>query len=262
MPFTISHAAAVLPLRRITRLPMAALMIGSMSPDFSYFFAHDDMERLATHSIPGLFWFCLPVSLAVWFLYVRVLEAPTIALLPESWAARITPSRRELTIERLSWVSVAILLGAFTHLVWDAFTHINSPVVNSVSGLRVVVFEWHGRPIRVFRLLQHLSSIMGLLILAFWGWLRVRAPLTESDREAPRPHGAITNNLRVAALALLVAATATLAVWGYRLHPAIPLERRLFHFAMGGMTGAVLAWCAIAAFVTWRKTVRNGRSAD
>jgi hypothetical protein len=176
MPFTISHAAAVLPFRKLTRLPLAALAIGSMSPDFSYFFAHDDMERLATHSIPGLFWFCLPVSLVVWFLYVRLLESPTMALLPESWAARITPSLSELTLPRLTIVSAAILLGALTHLVWDSFTHIHSPVVNAVPGLRVVVFEWHGRPIRVFRLLQHLSSIMGLLILAFWAWLRVRAP--------------------------------------------------------------------------------------
>ena len=36
MPFTISHAAAVLPLKK-SPLPLAALMIGSMSPDFSYF---------------------------------------------------------------------------------------------------------------------------------------------------------------------------------------------------------------------------------
>jgi hypothetical protein len=252
MPFTISHAAAVLPLRKLTRLPLAALAIGSMSPDFSYFFAHDDVERLATHSIAGLFWFCLPASLVVWFLYVRLLEAPSMALLPGAWAARITPSRSELTLARVSIVSAAILLGALTHLVWDAFTHIHSPVVNAVPGLRVVVFEWHGRPIRVFRLLQYLSSIAGLLILTIWAWLRVRAPSIPSLREAPSASASITNNLRVAALLVLVLATAAFAIWGYRLHPAISLERRLFYCAMGGMTGAALAWCALAAFVTWK----------
>jgi hypothetical protein len=259
MPFTISHAAAVLPLRKLKRLPLAALVIGSMSPDFSYFFAHDAMERLATHSIAGLFWFCLPVSLVVWLLYVRLLEAPTIALLPESWAARIKPSRSELTIARLSNVSAGILLGALTHLLWDAFTHINSPMVNAVPVLRVVVFEWHHRPIRVFRLLQHLSSIAGLLILAIYGWLHVRAPLTPSVHEPPRPSVSITNNLRVVALLVVIAATAALAIWGYRLHPAIPLERRLFYFAMGGMTGVVLAWCALAAFVTWKNRAASAR---
>jgi hypothetical protein len=259
MPFTISHAAAVLPLRRVTRLPLAALMIGSMSPDFSYFFAHDDMERIATHSIAGLFWFCLPVSLIAWFLYVRLLEPPTIALLPESWGARIMPSRSELSMARLSIVSAAILLGALTHLVWDAFTHIHSPVVNAIPGLRVVVFEWHGRPIRVFRVLQYLSSAAGLMILAIWAWMRVRAPLAPALIESPSQTVSITNNLRVAAFVMLIAATAGFAIWGYGLHPAIPLERRLFYCAMGAMTGALLAWCALAAFVTLKMRAENSR---
>jgi hypothetical protein len=229
-----------------------------MSPDFSYFFAHDDLERLATHSIPGLFWFCLPVSLVVWFFYARLLEAPTMALLPESWAARITPSRSELTLARVSIVSAAILVGALTHLVWDAFTHIHSPVVNAVPGLRVVVLEWHGRPIRVYRVLQYLSSAAGLMILAIWAWVRVRAPLTPTLRESPRQAAPITNNLRVAAVLVLIAGTAGFAIWGYGLHPAIPLERRLFYCAMGAMTGAALAWCGLAAFVTWK--IRSDRT--
>ena len=40
MPFTVSHAAAVLPLQRLG-LPLTALMIGSMAPDFGYFFSPD-----------------------------------------------------------------------------------------------------------------------------------------------------------------------------------------------------------------------------
>jgi hypothetical protein len=253
VPFTISHAAAVLPLRKLgkSRLPLAALIIGSMSPDFSYFFMPGEVERLATHSIAGLFWFCLPVSLAVWFLYVRVLEQPTIALLPEHWAARITPSRSDLTITSLAIVSVAILLGAVTHIVWDSFTHINSPVVNAVPGLRVVVFEWHGRPIRVFRVLQHLSSVLGMLVLAFFAWRHLRnAPPVPTASPTSIPHKA-----RVGAVLLLFAMALVLAIVGYALNAHVPLERRLFHFAIGGMTGWMITWLAIALVIRsrWRR---------
>ena len=63
MPFTVSHAAAVLPIDRWTRhtLPLTALMIGSMAPDFGYVFSYE-LSRPITHSFLGLFTFSLPVS--------------------------------------------------------------------------------------------------------------------------------------------------------------------------------------------------------
>ena len=41
MPFTVSHAAAVLPLHRLSnhKLPLTALMVGSMAPDFGYIYS-------------------------------------------------------------------------------------------------------------------------------------------------------------------------------------------------------------------------------
>jgi len=75
VPFTVSHAAAVLPLERLGkhRLPLTALMVGSMAPDFGYVFSYE-IGRPFTHSLLGLFMFALPVGLAVWLLYVAVLE--------------------------------------------------------------------------------------------------------------------------------------------------------------------------------------------
>ena len=72
MPFTVSHAAAVLPLHRLSKhkLPLSALMIGSMAPDFGYFFTRE-AGRLLTHSFSGLFIFALPAGLFVWFFYVE-----------------------------------------------------------------------------------------------------------------------------------------------------------------------------------------------
>ena len=99
VPFTVSHAAAVLPLQRLGkhRLPLTALMVGSMAPDFGYFFS-SEASRALTHSFSGLFIFSLPAGLAVWLFYVAVLEKATITLLSDRWHTRfahtdaITPS--------------------------------------------------------------------------------------------------------------------------------------------------------------------------
>ena len=63
MPFTLSHPLAVVPLRRWcpARLNFAALVIGSMSPDFGYFIGQFDAAAFA-HTIPGLFTVCLPTG--------------------------------------------------------------------------------------------------------------------------------------------------------------------------------------------------------
>lgn len=248
MPFTVSHAAAALPLRRLAggRLPLAAMMIGAMAPDFAYF-ATLGRDRLATHSIAGLFWFCLPVGLAVWLFFVRVLERPTVALLPEPWRTRFTYQPERLTLRALALASVAVILGALTHIAWDSFTHSGSPVVEALPFLRAEIFRIDGQPVHVSWMLQHVSSLFGGVVLLFWAWR------TRLEIPAARPvafySAEITNRGRMgAALALFVTACA-IAVSGYFSHPWVSFEDKLFFLAMGGMKGAIIAWTAIAVFV-------------
>jgi len=54
---------------------------------------------------------------------------------------------------------------------------------------------------------------------------------------------------RVQALAILVASSLGLAITGYVLNSDAWFMRRLFHFAIGGMTGWVIAWFAIAIYI-------------
>jgi hypothetical protein len=63
MPCTFSHPIAVVLLRRFCadRLNFAALVIGSMSPDFGYYFRQFPVARFA-HTIVGTFTVCLPAS--------------------------------------------------------------------------------------------------------------------------------------------------------------------------------------------------------
>jgi hypothetical protein len=250
MPFTVSHAAAVLPLHKWSRdrLPLAALMIGSMSPDFAYFLMGEP-GRVETHSLAGLFWFCWPISIAAWLLFVRVLEQPTIALLPEHWRTRFAPSTQEITQLSLALASIAVILGAATHLVWDSFTH-RGAVVNSIPALHAVAFHVHGWRIRWFMVLQHASSFAGIALLAIWAWSR---PPGRYPR-AVQP--SISRAMRVRAVAILIVASLSLAIANYVMHAETWFLRRLFHFAIGGMGGWMLAWCAIAVYIS-----RNAKSA-
>ena len=252
MPFTISHAAAALPLHKLTRtqLPLAALMIGSMSPDFAYFLPGDP-DRLVTHNIAGLFWFCWPASLAAWLLFVRVLERPTLALLPQTWQSRITPSTRELNLKAFALASAAVILGAATHIVWDSFTHPISPVVDAFPALRAVAFDIGGMHIRWYALLQHSSSLLGMAALLIWAWRLVRRA-TPVTAVRPWHSPSISNKTRVGAVLLLFATSCALALARYEAYPDIGFNRRLFHLAIGGMTGWALAWCAIALSISWR----------
>ena len=244
MPFTISHAAAVLPLQK-TRLPLAALMIGSMSPDFAYFLPGEPLREL-THSIAGLFWFCWPVSLGIWFLFVRVLEQPTRALLPDHWHVRFAASDREISLKKFALASAAVVLGAATHILWDSFTHRGTAVVGALPALHEVAFYYHGWRIRWFVLLQHLSSLFGLLALLVWAW---RLP---PNQNTPRELPSTSHATRMRAVGILIASSLGLAIADYAINADTWFMRRLFHFAIGGMTGFVLAWFAIAFFVTRR----------
>ena len=252
MPFTISHAAAVLPLKK-TRLPLAALMIGSMSPDYAYFLPGDPLREL-THSIAGIFWFCWPVSFGIWLLFIRVLEEPTRALLPDRWHERFVPSNKEISLPTFALASAAIVLGAATHILWDSFTHRGTAVVDAFPALHAVAFHFHGWRIRWFIVLQHLSSVLGLLVLLIWAW---RLPPVHST---PRVMPPASHASRIRAVVILIASSAGLAITGYVLNSDMWFMRRLFHFAIGGMTGWVIAWFAVAIAITQRarKGLRAG----
>src|SRR5579885_2837977 len=89
MPWTLVHPAAVLPLRRLgaRRLPFAALIFGSLSPDIGYYFSAFDLARFA-HTARGLLMLSLPSGLALYVLFAA-LRPRLVRLLP-------TPHRQAL----------------------------------------------------------------------------------------------------------------------------------------------------------------------
>lgn len=250
MPFTISHAAAVLPLSR-AGLPLAALMIGSMSPDFAYFMPRG--PGLLSHSVPGLFMFCWPVGLSAWLVYVHLLETPTLALLPGAWRDSFPRSERAFTPRNLALASVAVILGAVTHIVWDGFTHAKTSIVELIPVLETTQVEFFGKQFPLYRFLQHFSTVVGLVALVAWAVMKK----SRSSAADPGPRvRAATHGERVLALLLLLVLPTLLGVGGYFEFPGLSFGRRLFHGAIGGMTGLALAWIAIAVFLQLRLRTR------
>ncbi|MET9295955.1 DUF4184 family protein [Streptomyces sp. NPDC003077] len=137
MPFTLSHAAAVLPAMRRTgaaRGPLiaSALVAGSFAPDLTYFAGTVVPGAMLfgafTHSPMGVLTVDVLITAAlvgVWLL----LREPLLALLPRSWRgpayalARGRPWRTRRPVALAGWFFVSAVLGSVTHVVWDAFTH-------------------------------------------------------------------------------------------------------------------------------------------
>jgi len=254
MPFTVSHAAAVLPLHRFGKhsLPLTALMIGSMAPDFGYFFSHD-VSRQLTHGISSLFFFALPAGLVVWLFYVAILEKSAITLLSDRWHTRFAHTDA-ITLPLVARASLAIVLGAATHILWDAFTHRGTFVSDAFPAMLAPTPGVYWLPI--YHLLHGLSSLAGLVILITWARHLHRQPA----RSLIRPYE-IRERTRIAALWLLLGA----ALLGALLHwlPYIDAyyAPQLFALAVGSTSGFFIAWCCIAIGL-WARAREAGKRAS
>jgi len=215
-------------------------MIGSMAPDFGYFFS-SAASRQVTHSFLGLFIFALPIGFFVWVFYVRVLEKTTITLLPDAWHARFARTG-EITSMLMARASVAILLGAITHILWDSFTHRGTFTTDAVPALLGPTpgVSW----LPLYHFLHGLSSVVGLVILALWARHLRRQPA----KLLIRPFE-ISERSRVVAVRLLAlfSALSGLLYWLPRAHARY--DAQLFFAAVGLMSGFFVTWCGIAAWM-------------
>lgn len=174
LPFTLSHPAAVLPLRR--KLVFSALVIGSMSPDFDYFFWPSANVRL-THTVLGIFLFCLPLGLMVLWLFHSLFKIPLLALAPVSQQRKLAVFARPFPFgpwRRFGLIVLSLIVGSATHLLWDSFTHRTMWPVQHLAWLQHIVFNIPSRPIRVYNLLQQVSTVFGLVALGvvYFRWTR------------------------------------------------------------------------------------------
>jgi hypothetical protein len=171
VPFTLAHPAAILPLRGRHYLRTAPLIIGAMVPDLPYFLP-SNLERHVpeTHEFAASYGTDLALGYLM-LVVIFVLRRPLTALLsPRSrWLClnALAPFRAQWSA--WAFAAPAILIGVWSHLLWDSVTHSDGWVVRRVSALSapVTVAGYTGPMCHV---LQYISSGIGLIVVAVWFW--------------------------------------------------------------------------------------------
>ena len=173
MPFTFAHPAAILPLRRFRFLQTVPLIIGSLVPDVPYYFPARITNRifLETHTLYASFSVCLPLGMALLILTLLLREPLTVLLGARArWICLRSIER--FTERPLHWpiALLSILIGTWTHIAWDSFTHQTGWTTTRVAALSAPI------------------SVFGLVVLAIWfRRLVVRVPAAViEDQSRPR----------------------------------------------------------------------------
>lgn len=261
MPFTLSHAAAVLPaIRRTGRargpLVASALVFGSFAPD-TFYFADAVVGGVMrygafTHSLAGVVTadaVLTAVFAACWLL----LREPLIALLPGSWRGRAhTLVRgehwrgRELPSLAL-WFYLSAVAGSLTHVVWDSFTHPDRWGTNALPDL----VRAHAFGLPLYSYLQYGTSAIAACALV---WFTVTA-LRRLPRSPAPPSVPVLGRAEawgaVLLFAVCVAAGVTLRVLRFftfydRIRTPLDIIPTVCFGAGGGLAVALLLYGALA----------------
>ena len=166
MPFTAAHPAAVVYLQRLPwKLSGIALVAGSIAPDIEFYL------RLRAHAI-GVesLWLQLLIGTLLCLTWQWKLRQLCTEIMPAVLVRRFgigapAPFIREAVKRPFSHL-LALLAGIFSHWAWDSFTHHDGLCIQWFPALAQ---QWQlplaDAPVRVFFMLQILSSILGIGLL-------------------------------------------------------------------------------------------------
>lgn len=243
MPLTLSHPAAVLPLRRLG-LPMTSMVIGSMVLDIplylgsrrGYDIAHSPLA-VPTVDIVG-------ALLVLWF-WFAVLRDPLVDLAPAAIRIRLTPSAR---LGRRQWrlAPVGAFIGGATHVAWDSFTHADRWGSDHVEWLRTDHLGLSG-----LKWAQYASGVIGLLVV---GWFAIAHLRSLPPLDVRRPARVLTP----AALAAVVVLAGLTGAVSAVVKASVGLHSMAFHGVVNSIIVFVVG--AILVCTTWQIMQRRGRA--
>lgn len=213
MPIPPAHPAAALLLKRFCPkyLDFAALAIGCILPDVAY--TLDDINKFSTtylslfgdavvnsqwvqdkwdwddfsHTLPGLFIFCLPVGLLLLWVFFSLRKA-WVANLPNPHREALVPLCNRPLSSGISYV-VSLLLGAWLHIAWDSISNGDRWLGQSWPLLHHHAFQFGDKNFKVFRVIWMISSVGGVLalIIAYLRFMRGKR-IWSIERDDLRPY--------------------------------------------------------------------------
>jgi hypothetical protein len=179
VPFTLSHAAAVVPFVRTGLVP-SALVIGSMIPDLPYYVPLP-VSSASTHAPAGIAGVDVVLGLLVFVVWQLWLAPAAVALAPAALRDRLAPKLpvparwHVRNVKAGALVVASLAIGAATHVAWDSLSHAGRWGPRHIAWLA----EEHG-PFRGYTWMQYLGGALGLAVLcvacARWWQRTPRSP--------------------------------------------------------------------------------------
>jgi hypothetical protein len=212
------------------------------------------VRRGQSHGLDGLAWFVLPVGLAAYLVFHLLVKAPAVALLPAPLRDRLIArglAAPALPVAPWPAVAVSLVLGAVSHLIWDSFTHARAAGVQALPFLATRLGGVAGYEVFVYKLLQHASTVTGLLLLGFWlaRWLRA-TPAPRSPAPTPLPGWARALLVVALAWASLSGAVHGGLVGRFPNLPVAGAPHLLWGTIIGGFQGLFVALVGLG--LAWR----------
>jgi hypothetical protein len=179
-----------------------------MSPDFGYYVRQIEFARFA-HSFPGTVVVCVPTGLLVLSAFY-LLRQPLCFILPQPHRGALTPFasvRPSFHPQAILTAAVSVLIGSWTHIGWDAFTHNGAWAVSRIAFLREPLFRIGGTDFPGYYILQQLSTFGGsvLLLAAYLLWLQRQRRASPTSPASFSERGRYLVLATIAAIALIVA---------------------------------------------------------
>jgi amino acid transporter len=229
-----------------------------MVPDFEFFLRFAPRGSFG-HILPGIFILDLPLALIALWLFHAYAKEPLYAWLPESVRRRIQlgPSSPPLkNLAQFALVLLSILIGVATHILWDSFSHPRLWLYRHWQFLhRTVRLPLYG-PLEVSRVIEHLSSVFGALVLLlwFWHWFRSTPPIQPEAVRSPR------KNPRSALFVVSIVALVAAALRGFLLHrlgTPFPIERDKFALEAAIITAITVFWFEVVVYGAFRARAQS-----
>jgi len=216
----MSHAVIALPVSQLTkgRIPLAAVIVGSVSPDFPYLLVLTPTHAPG-HSVLGVIFYCIFPSLTVLFVWFRWLENPTLSF----W--KLPLRNPTVGMPSIPLIILGVFAGALSHVFWDSTSHSYGYIVQSsafwhIELMSLPIYKWN----------QYLGGIFGLTILGLWY-------LYAFFKNLKAPY---TGNLKVGAIIYFISIV-SLAIAANIIHQSSSIADIAVRTSIGVISGGVLA---------------------